>query len=104
MESLMDRDSTDRLMSDFKRIIDDAEALLKATAHHGGAELAEVREKIEASLKQARRQMRDTQTDLVVKGKEAAIATDAYLRANPWQSVGIAAGAGLLIGLLSRRW
>jgi ElaB/YqjD/DUF883 family membrane-anchored ribosome-binding protein len=30
-------------------------------------------------------------------------ATDTRIRANPWQSVGIAAGVGLLLGILARR-
>jgi ElaB/YqjD/DUF883 family membrane-anchored ribosome-binding protein len=29
--------------------------------------------------------------------------TEVYMRENPWQSVGIAAGVGLLIGLLLSR-
>ena len=39
----------------------------------------------------------------MVKAKEAGQATDAYVRENPWQAVGIAAGAGLLIGMLISR-
>jgi ElaB/YqjD/DUF883 family membrane-anchored ribosome-binding protein len=29
--------------------------------------------------------------------------TDLYVRDNPWQAVGIAAGLGLIVGLLLRR-
>jgi ElaB/YqjD/DUF883 family membrane-anchored ribosome-binding protein len=37
------------------------------------------------------------------KSKEAAQATEAYVRENPWNAVGIAAGIGLILGLLIRR-
>jgi len=35
--------------------------------------------------------------------REMADATEEYVRDNPWQSVGVAAGVGLLIGLLIAR-
>jgi ElaB/YqjD/DUF883 family membrane-anchored ribosome-binding protein len=40
---------------------------------------------------------------LLVKSKEAARAADAYVHDNPWKAVGVAAGFGLLIGLLGGR-
>jgi len=36
-------------------------------------------------------------------GEEAVKATETYVRENPWQSVGIAAGIGLVLGLLISR-
>lgn len=35
--------------------------------------------------------------------KDAARQADDYVRTNPWQAVGIAAGVGLVIGLLLKR-
>lgn len=103
MENLIDRDARDQLLADFKVVVADAEALLKATAHNGGAEMVELRQRIEASLGVAKGRLRDAQGDVMARGREAATATDAYLHANPWQAVGVAAGVGLLIGLLSQR-
>jgi ElaB/YqjD/DUF883 family membrane-anchored ribosome-binding protein len=34
------------------------------------------------------------------RGREAALATHEYVQENPWNAVGIAAGIGLLVGLL----
>lgn len=39
----------------------------------------------------------------MAKTKEAALATDEYVRANPWESVGVAAAVGLVIGMLIAR-
>lgn len=94
---------SDDLISDFKVVVADAEALLKATANQGGEKLAEVRAKAEESLKVAKARMADAQEALLAKTKEAAQATDVFVHENPWKAVGISAGVGLVIGLLIGR-
>jgi ElaB/YqjD/DUF883 family membrane-anchored ribosome-binding protein len=103
MGKLFDEFTIEQLIADFKTVVADAEALLKATANHGGDELAEVRAKAEESLRVVKARMTESQAALLVKTKEAAKATDAYVHEYPWKAVGIAAGVGLLIGLLSGR-
>ena len=44
----------------------------------------------------------DAEKTLVKKSKEAAEIADDYVRENPWSAVGIAAGVGLILGLLIR--
>ena len=103
METLSNDVTKEQLIADFKVVVADAEALLKATANQGGEKLAEVRAKAEESLRVAKEKMAEAQAALLVKTKAAAKATDAYVHENPWKSVGIAAGAGLVIGLLIGR-
>jgi ElaB/YqjD/DUF883 family membrane-anchored ribosome-binding protein len=103
MDKLLDQVAKDQLVEDFKVVIADAEALLRATAKNGGAELTELRAKIEDSLRVAKGRMADVQADLMLRSREAAAATDAYVHARPWQAIGVAAGFGLIIGLLSHR-
>ena len=103
MEKLFDEFTKEQLIADFKTVVADAEALLKATANQGGDELAEVRAKAEESLRVVKARMTESQAALLVKTKEAAKATDAYVHENPWKAVGVAAGIGLVIGLLSGR-
>jgi ElaB/YqjD/DUF883 family membrane-anchored ribosome-binding protein len=62
-----------------------------------------VRAKAEESLGVVKARMAQAQEALLVRTKEAAKATDAYVHENPWQAAGIAAGVGLLIGLLIGR-
>ncbi|HUX65139.1 DUF883 family protein [Sulfuricella sp.] len=95
--------SMEKLSDDFKVVVADTEALLKATANQGGEKLAEVRAKAEESLRVVKAKMAETQAALLVKTKEAAKATDAYVHENPWKAVGVAAGVGLVIGLLIGR-
>jgi len=94
---------SDDVIANFKEVVADAEALLKATADQGGEQLAEVRAKVEESLRVAKARMAEAEAALLVKTKAAAKAADAYVHENPWKVIGIAAGAGLVIGLLIGR-
>lgn len=93
----------EQLISDFKVVIADAEALIKATANQGGEAVVNLRAKAEESLAAAKVKLADAQDALVEKGKIAAQATDDYVHEKPWHAVGIAAGVGLIIGLLIGR-
>lgn len=103
MEKLSYEATKEQLIDDFKVVVADAEALLKATANQGGEKLIEVRTKVEESLKVAKARMAEAQTALLVQTKAAAKATDAYVHENPWKAIGAAAGVGLVIGLLIGR-
>jgi ElaB/YqjD/DUF883 family membrane-anchored ribosome-binding protein len=103
MEKLSGEVTKEQLITDFKVVVADAEALLKATANQGGEKLAEVRAKAEESLRVAKDKMAEAQAALLVKTRAAAKATDVYVHENPWRAVGAAAGVGLVIGLLIGR-
>jgi ElaB/YqjD/DUF883 family membrane-anchored ribosome-binding protein len=94
---------TAQLLNDFKALVVDAEALLHATADHGGEAVAQIRAQAQDSLAQAKTNLMDVQDELTAKAKAVAADADAYVHEKPWQSVGIAAGLGLLIGLLISR-
>jgi ElaB/YqjD/DUF883 family membrane-anchored ribosome-binding protein len=103
MEPTAEQFNKDQLINDFKVVVADAEALLKATANSGGEKLAQVRAKAEESLSIAKARLMDVQDEVLAKTKEAAKATDEYVHENPWHSVGIAASVGVVIGLLIGR-
>ncbi|MFA5243289.1 MAG: DUF883 family protein [Sulfuricella sp.] len=94
---------SDDVVADFKEVLADTEALLKATADQGGEKLAEVRAKAEESLRVVKARMAEAQAELLVKTKAAAKATDVYVHENPWKAIGVAAGFSLVIGLLLGR-
>ena len=93
----------EQLIHDFKTVVADAEALLKATAGHGGESVAAMRSKVEASLAAAKAKMTDAEAELVARAKVAAKATDEYVHVHPWQAIGIAASVGVVVGLLIGR-
>jgi len=93
----------DKLVADLKVVVADAEELLRATASQAGEKVAVARERIQASLATAKVKLGEAERALLEKTKEAARATDDYVRENPWQAVGIAAVAGLVLGILISR-
>jgi ElaB/YqjD/DUF883 family membrane-anchored ribosome-binding protein len=95
--------TTDQLVADLKTVMHDAEALLRATSSQTGERIQEVRAKAEQSLQQARARLGDLEREALRRAQEVADATEGYVRDNPWQSIGIAAGVGLLVGLLLSR-
>jgi ElaB/YqjD/DUF883 family membrane-anchored ribosome-binding protein len=95
--------TTDQLLTDLKTVMNDAEALLRATSAQTGEKIQEVRARAEESLRQARARLSSIEDEALRRAREVADATDEYVRENPWQSVGIAAGVGLLLGLLLSR-
>lgn len=90
-------------MSDIKTVLSGAEDLLKQAASTTGERAAELRESALARLKQAKEKAADVQVVVVEKGKKAARVTDDYVHEHPWQALGIAAGIGMLAGLLINR-
>ena len=96
---------SDRLLNDLNQVVSDAESLLRATADQTSAGASELRARVQSTLDRAKSSIGDFQSAAVDRAKAAGKATDDYVHDNPWQSVGVAAGVGLLIGLLltSRR-
>jgi ElaB/YqjD/DUF883 family membrane-anchored ribosome-binding protein len=94
--------SKEKLVGDLRNLVADAEELLKATASQAGEKIGVARQKIEQSLIEGKKALADAEKTLVKKSKEAADVADDYVRENPWSAVGIAAGVGLILGLLIR--
>ena len=95
--------SKEKLVSDLRVVVADAEELLRATASQAGEKVAAARERIQASLASAKIKLTEAERALLEKTKEAAKATDEFVHEHPWQAIGIAAGAGLLLGILISR-
>jgi len=95
--------SLDRLAKDFRAVVTDAEALLQATASETGDRAVAARERIIDTLSDVKQRLVQVEQALGAKVKEVARATDDYVHEHPWQTVGVAAGIGFLIGMLISR-
>jgi ElaB/YqjD/DUF883 family membrane-anchored ribosome-binding protein len=94
----------DKLIEDLKVVAQDVEELLRATASQTGEKISAARVRAEESLRAARARLNEAGDDVAESARAAAGAADDYVRDNPWQAVGIAAGIGLVVGfLLGRR-
>jgi ElaB/YqjD/DUF883 family membrane-anchored ribosome-binding protein len=88
-----------RLASDLKAVVRDAEEQMKATAGQAGEKVTELRGRLAAALESAK----GTCHRLEEKTVAAAKATDRTIREHPYESIGIAFGVGLLVGVLVAR-
>jgi ElaB/YqjD/DUF883 family membrane-anchored ribosome-binding protein len=77
----MDARTTEKLTAELRAVVREAEALMRAAAVESGEQLRQAGEIT----------------------REAVGEIDEQVRKNPWAAVGIAAGVGLLIGLLLAR-
>lgn len=96
-------DSQQQLVTDIKAVISDAEEMLSATADQAGEKVANLRARIQSRLLDAKERLSEAEELLVAKTRAAAQATDAYVHESPWTAIGIAAGVGLLVGLVVAR-
>ena len=88
---------------DMKSLVRDAQSLLSAAASLTGNKADELRERGMELLDQALGKAGKYQDQAVVKGKELARTADVYVKDNPWRTVAVAAGVGLLLGVILGR-
>ena len=100
---MAERISAEQLLDDLTAIVRDAESLLRATASQGGEKVEEVRAKAEESLRKAKARLAGVEEETLARARAIAGDADEYVRGNPWAAVGIAAGVGLVLGLLMAR-
>jgi ElaB/YqjD/DUF883 family membrane-anchored ribosome-binding protein len=91
--------ANERLASDLKAVVRDAEELIKVTAGQAGEKIGEVRSRLAAALESAKARCEPLKEKTVA----AAKATDRTIREHPYESIGIAFGVGLLVGWLVAR-
>lgn len=93
----------EKLASDFRIVIADAEELLKATAADASEKAVALRAKIQDHLRDAKVRLAEAEEAVAMHARQAARVTDQYVHDNPWKAVGIAGGVGLLVGMLIGR-
>ena len=95
--------SQEKLVSDIRAVIADAEEILKATADQTGEKIANLRVSIQDRLLGARIRLDAAEAALIDKTRAAARAADDYVHESPWQAVGIGVGVGFLLGIILGR-
>ncbi len=91
--------ASEQAAKDLRALAHDAEELMKATAGQAGEKVSEVRSRLAAALESAKATCQRLEERTVA----AAKATDQAIRAHPYESIGIAFGLGLLVGVLVAR-
>lgn len=93
----------DPLHAEFQALVRDAERLLHSAASLAGEQADELRLQIQRNLQRARDTLGDSAENIRESSEAVRQAGEAYVQSNPWRAVGMAAGIGLLVGLLLGR-
>lgn len=91
--------STEKLLEDLKAVVRDGEELLRAGAKDLSQRGVAARERLAAALEVAK----ETRLKLQERAAVGVRATDRVIREHPYQSVGVAFGIGLFLGVLASR-
>lgn len=92
-------EANQKLISDLKVVMADAEELIKATAGQAGEKLTQIRARLATAVDSAKVTCRGLEEKTAV----AAKAADQKIREHPYESIGVAFGLGLLVGVLVGR-
>jgi ElaB/YqjD/DUF883 family membrane-anchored ribosome-binding protein len=82
-----------------EHLMEDAQALLAATAHVAEEKVVEARKRLTAAIEKGKEAW-DTVQEKAVAGAKA---TDQVIRDNPYKALAVAVGVGAIIGYLLRR-
>lgn len=101
------QDSTQQLKEDLQHLSQTIEELVNATADDSRSNIKELRTRAEKRLKDTRERLEARGERLYDEARdnvtERVDACDRYVHDNPWTSIGIGAGVGVVIGLLIGR-
>jgi ElaB/YqjD/DUF883 family membrane-anchored ribosome-binding protein len=91
------------LRSDVQLLLQEAQALFAEAAAASGKKAEELRANGDAILNRAFAQAENCHSSMLQAGKEMVTSTDDYVQSNPWRSIAISSGIGLLLGLCISR-
>lgn len=98
-----DASARERLTESLKNMVDDADQLLAKTERAGSEQFRAARDRFEAQLGRAKDELHRLEASAVANAKRAARATDEAVHEHPYAAMGVAAGVGLLLGMLISR-
>ena len=93
----------ERVVADLKSLVRDSEDLLKATAGDASEKIKETRSRLTAALDRAKETCESLQEQTANAARVAVKKADTMVRHHPYESIGVAFGLGLLIGVLVTR-
>ena len=91
--------SREKLVQDFRSLMNDADELLTATRDDLGDRIKDARARLNDALDKAKASVNQYEDKAVAGAK----ATNQIIRDHPYETIGIAFGVGLLIGVLVNR-
>ena len=99
----MEQVTRERLMTDVNAVLVDAEELLRQAAQASGEQASDLRKRAQSAIASAKTRLTEAENRVMDQAKHAARATDTWVHEHPWTAVGVAAGIGVLLGLVINR-
>ncbi|HSQ11215.1 MAG TPA: DUF883 family protein [Burkholderiaceae bacterium] len=99
----MEQVTKERLMTDVNTVLVDAEELLRQAAQASGEQAADLRRRAQSAIANAKVRIGEVEHRVVEQAKSTARATDGWVHEHPWTAIGVAAGIGVLVGLVINR-
>lgn len=93
-------DPRERLVSDVKMLVADAEEFLLAVAAESKDKIAGIRPRLQAAIQRARTQAAEVEAEFEARAREGARRMDVYASEHPWRTAGIAAAVGATVGAI----
>jgi ElaB/YqjD/DUF883 family membrane-anchored ribosome-binding protein len=89
-----------RVSREFHNFVADIEDLIAKTTSLTGEDLARVKAQIGDRIASAKASLDEMGGAIVQRARKTAAATDTYVHEQPWKAVGVAAGVGVLLGVV----
>ena len=89
----------DYATDELRAFLADVEDLVRRVGNVSDADVARARAKVSGALGDVRRLANDASDSLRDRARAAAEQADDYVRERPWQSIGLAAAIGLIVGV-----
>jgi ElaB/YqjD/DUF883 family membrane-anchored ribosome-binding protein len=96
-----DTPAADALAAELRRIVEQAEQLLGDAGDSDA--VGALKDRVHQTIGAAREKLAGLEQDARQRGRRAAAATESWVRTNPWATLAIGAGIGLIVGALLMR-
>jgi ElaB/YqjD/DUF883 family membrane-anchored ribosome-binding protein len=92
-----------KIVEDLRVLLKDSEEMLRLAANVPGEGVGALRERLGTHVETLQSALGDAQHNAQRRYRVATVNTERYVRHNPWRAIGIAAGVGFLLGVLTAR-
>ncbi|VVD27616.1 conserved protein of unknown function [Paraburkholderia dioscoreae] len=92
-----------KIVEDLRVLLKDSEEMLRLAANVPGEGVGVLRDKLGTHVETLQSALGDAQQNAQRRYRTATVNTERYVRHNPWRSIGIAAGVGFVLGVLTTR-
>ncbi|CAD6522430.1 DUF883 family protein [Paraburkholderia metrosideri] len=92
-----------KIVEDLRVLLKDSEEMLRLAANVPGEGVGVLRDKLGTHVETLQSALGDAQQSAQRRYRAATVNTERYVRHNPWRAIGIAAGVGFVLGVLTVR-